>query len=263
MVFIRRIRSRGAGALAIAVAVAAAGPAMGHDFFLLPEAFAAPPEGGILIDANISAAFPKLERSVEADRIQKMQVHGSGEVRSLVRSGTKLTLQGLRTGDAVMAVALVPREVDYAEGQIPLILEEYGIAGDTAAAVANLPKPRTLKVVSSRFAKSLVCVGACATYDDAARPVGFDLEFVATDATLERFALLLRGKPLANHPVALVGGDGVRRHAATDATGSVFIARGPPEPLMLFAAALAAPSSSEGRFDLRLTSLTLQRSNQR
>lgn len=267
MVFIRGFRSHGARALVFAGVVAAAGPAMGHDFFLLPETFAAAPGGGVLIDANISAAFPKLERSVGADRMQHMRVHGSGKVRPLAVSaagpGAKLAFQGAQTGDAVMAVALAPREVEYAEDQIPVILDEYGIGGDAAAAVANLVKPRTLKAVSSRFAKSIVCVGACATYDDAARPVGFDLEFVAADAVLERFALLARGKPLANHPVAFVGGDGVRRHAATDATGSVLIPRGPPGPLMLFAAAMAPPSSPEGRFDLRLTSLTLERSNQR
>ena len=129
---------------------------------------------------------------------------------------------------------------------------------DAAAAVEALPKPRTWKVVSRRFAKTFLCVQNCRDRSAAERAFGAHLEFVGRRSGNDHFQLLAHGKPLANYPVDLVDSTGKRRHLTSDARGEIHLPAHARGSLMLFAAKLEPPSG-QGRFNLDLSSLTFSR----
>lgn len=244
----------GAGAFICASAASA------HDFFLLPNAFTTPRAGPVAIQATVGSSFPTPEIAVPADRAEKVAAFGAGDPRVQVgaASSTALNLQvnGARAGLLVVGVGSRPRDVEYAEDRIPLILQEYRFLPTAAAAVEKLPRPRTWKVSSRRFAKTFICVQACKDRTSAQRDFGAHLEFVGDRMMANHFRLLAGGKPLPNYPVDLVGGDGKRQHLNTDGRGDIHLPAGARGTLMLFAAKLEPPVGSE-RFTLDLTSLTL------
>ena len=151
-----------------------------------------------------------------------------------------------------------PREVDYAEDRIGLILGEYRVLPKAAAAVEALRKPRTWQVLSRRFAKTFVCVRTCGVRSAAERSFGAHLEFVGHRTSDRRFRLLSAGVPLGNYPIDLVGQDGKRTHLATDRRGELQLPPNARGTMMLFAAKLEPPIGA-GRFTLDLTSLTVSR----
>lgn len=249
------------GAAAI-TALLSASAATAHDFFLMPDQFRTPNAGVVKISATVGSNFPKAENTVAADRIDRLLAAGAGspKVRVTGAKPTALSLEvvGAQTGMLVTGVSTKPRDVDYAEDRIPLILEEYRVSPTAAAAVANLPSPRNWQVSSRRYAKTFVCVRSCANHAVGERATGASLEFVGRSASFEHFRLLAGGKPLPNYPVDLVGQDGKRQHLTTDRRGDVRLPSGARGTRMLFAAVLKPPSGSE-RFTLDLTSLTFHR----
>lgn len=249
--------------LALAVtAVAGSSVAYAHDFFLLPDQFQPPRAGAVRIAATVGSSFPTPEAVVAADRVERLHVHGAGKpaVRVVGPAAKALTLEvtGARAGLLVTGVGTKARDVDYAEDRVPLILGEYRVSPESAAAVERLQRPRTWLVSSRRFAKTLVCVQKCASRSAAERVFGADLEFVGRGSGQDHFRLLGKGRPLANYPVDLVGLDGKRQHLSTDARGDIHLPAAARGTMMLFAAVLTPPSGSE-RFILDLTSLTFDR----
>lgn len=247
--------------LGTAAALACASAAAAHDFFLLPGQFVGSP-GAVKIQATVGSSFPTPEIAVTTDRLER--VHAAGPGNPLVwiaGAGPKalnLELIGARTGLNAVAVTSRPRDVEYAEDRIPLILGEYRVLPPAAAAVEALPRPRTWKVVSRRFAKTFVCVRACGDRSAVERSFGAQLEFVGRRSSASHFRLLARGAPLANYPVDLVPADGQRRHLSTDARGEIHLPANARGTMMLFAAKLEPPAGG-GRFTLDLTSLTFSR----
>ena len=241
------------GALVLGSSVAHA-----HDFFLMPEQFEAPTGGGQTIRATVGSSFPAPDTAVPADRVEQLYARGSGSPRLRVgsASSTALNLQLIDAGPGalVAAVAVKPREVDYAEDRIPLILEEYRVSPEALAAVEALARPRTLQVLSRRFAKTLFCIRTCGR-DQADRPFGVHLEFVALDPGRRHFRLLSEGRGLGNYPVDLVTADGNRRHLQTDPSGDVHVPNDARGSMMFFAAVMQPPAQS-GRFTLDLSTLT-------
>jgi hypothetical protein len=246
-----------AGAALILPSAAAA-----HDFFLLPEQFVASGEKGVVLSATVGSSFPVPENAVPADRIERIVAAGAGNPQvHITGAGPKalnLHVAGAGTGLLVVGGAAKPREVDYAEDRIPLILGEYRVLPKAAAAVDALPKPRTWQVLSRRFAKTFVCVRSCRVRSAAERSFGAHLEFVGHRSSRDRFRLLTSGKPLANYPIDLVDADGKRRNLKTDARGEVHLPADARGMLMLFAAKLEPPVG-QARFTLDLTSLTFSR----
>ncbi|MBA2770628.1 MAG: DUF4198 domain-containing protein [Sphingomonas sp.] len=242
-----------AGSLAFASAAAA------HDFFLLPEQFTTPGVGTVAIQATVGSSFPTPEIVVTADRAERVDAIGAGNPRVRIAGvGAKalnLEVTGASAGLLAVGVRSKPRDVEYAEDRIPLILEEYRFLPSAAAAVEALPRPRTWKVSSRRFAKTLVCVQTCRDRSAADRSFGAHLEFVGHRTMAKHFRLLASGKPLPNYPIDLVGFDGKRQHLSTDAKGDIHLPEGARGIMMLFAAKLEPPNGSE-RFTLNLTSLT-------
>lgn len=248
--------------LLTALAAAFATPVFAHDFFLLPESFHAPEPGGLIIRATVGSSFPTPEIVVTADRAERTWAVGSGQPQLHI-SGTDaksllLHVAGAGAGKLVVAVKSKPRDVEYAEDRIPLILEEYRVAPAAAAAVEALARPRTWQVVSRRFAKTLACIQSCAGGADSNKPLDGTLEFVTHGPRSDHFQLIAGGRPLANYPVDLVDSAGKRQHLSSDAQGLVPVPENTGGPVMLFAAVLTPPSGA-GRFTLDLTSLTFER----
>lgn len=239
----------------------AASAADAHDFFLLPGNFRVT-SAPVRIHATVGSSFPKAENSVAADRLDRLAVFGAGSpiVRVVGATATALDVEvtGAKPGMLLTAVSTKPRDVDYAEDRIPLILGEYRVKPEAAAAVEKLTRPRNWQVSSRRYAKTLVCVRTCANHAVGQRPTGASLEFVGRNASFDLFRLLAGGKALANYPVDLVGPDGKRQHLATDARGEVRLPASARGTMMLFAAKLEPPVKAE-RFTLDLTSLTFDR----
>ena len=236
--------------------------ATAHDFFLMPQKFEADAKSGALIQATVGSSFPSAEIVVTVDRVDKTLANAPGkpEVHVLGAGEKSLNLHvaGAGNGLLVAAVGTKPRDVDYGEDRIPLILGEYRVAPDAVAAVNALPKPRNWQVVSRRFAKTFVCIDSCRDRSAAEKSMGASLEFVGSSSGLDHFQLLAGGKPLANYPVDLVGSDGKRQHLSTDAKGAVHLAAAARGTMMLFAAKLEPPVGA-ARFTLDLTSLTFNR----
>ncbi|WP_158288977.1 DUF4198 domain-containing protein [Rubrivivax albus] len=239
-----------------------AGTASAHDFLLLPSAFRVDGTQPITLQATVASSFPTPEIVVPADRTERLAAFGPGQpqlrITGPVDKGLQLEVRGAQAGILVATAAIKPRDVDYAEDRIPLILGEYRVAPAAAAAVEALPRPRTWQVVSRRFAKATVCVADCRDRSAAERPTGVALEFVAAAGVSATYILLADGLPLVNHPVDLVDRQGHRAHLATDEKGKVDLGEAPRGPSMLFAARLQPPAGS-GRFLLDLSTFVLDR----
>lgn len=247
--------------LAGAAAALAATAASAHTFFLVPDSSHAQGTSGFVIRATVGSTFPTPEAVVPADRAERTWILGAGNPQLHVQGADEKSLllhvANPQPGLLVTAVKSKPRDVEYAEDRIPLILEEYRFAPAAAAAVERLPKPRTWKVSSRRFAKTLVCVQQCAG-NVGEQPLDGTLEFVSRGAGLEHFQLIANGRPLADYPVDLVASDGKAQHIRSDGQGMVHVPATATGPLMLFAAVLTPPTGVE-RFTLDLSSITFER----
>ncbi len=246
----------------VAAALVWASAAAAHDFFLLPQQFTTARAGSVPFQATVGSSFPTPENVVTTDRLERVHAVGPGNpVVGIVGVGAKalnLQLLGARRGLTAVGVTTRPRDVDYGEDRIPLILGEYRVLPQAAAAVEALPRPRTWKVSSRRFAKTFVCVATCGDRSAAERSFGAHLEFVGRRSSASHFRLLARGRPLANYPVDVVGADGKRRHLRTDGRGYIHLTGNARGISMLFAAKLEPPVGA-GRLTLDLTSLTFSR----
>jgi hypothetical protein len=189
------------GMSAAAILALAPAPALAHDFFLLPASFNAGAE--VRVQATVGASFPAAEIVVTEDRVAEAAASEGASLRvaGAGPSALDLIFASAAPGAHVASLRLAPRDVEYAEDRIPLIMEEYEVDEAARAAVAALPAPRVLRASSQRFAKSIVCFQSCADWTRAARPAGHPLEFVADPAEPGRFVLLFQGEPLANYPI--------------------------------------------------------------
>ena len=248
-------------ALSVCVAATVLLPsaALAHDFFLLPSPATASGSGPLTVQASVGSSFPKTENVVTPDRVDRVSAHGSGSPKLTIAgagpTALNLELTGVGTGSVVAAVTTKPRDVEYGEDRIPLILEEYRVSKEALRSVASLPKPRTLKAVSRRFAKTLVCVRGCEDLSAARTPLNYPLEFVAADGTPGRFRLLAAGRALGDYPVDVVNEVGERRHLSTNSSGDIHVPADAKGRMMLFAAILTPPSGG-ARYTMDLSTLT-------
>lgn len=254
-----RKRTGLAGLMAVAWS---SSPAMAHDFFLMPTQFIATQPGPIPLQASVGSSFPQPTSVVTPDRVEQLFVYGAGKPQlAIVGPGEKalnLQLTAASQGTVVAGIKTLDRDVEYPEDRIPLILAEYRVSPTALAAVEKLNKPRTLKVTSRRFAKTILCIRQCDNTGVGARPAGVVLEFVASGSSADHFKLLNLGRPLADYPVDLVAADSKRTHLKTDDKGEVHLASDARGSMMLFAAVMTPPVKAE-RFTLNLSTLTFSR----
>jgi hypothetical protein len=248
--------------LAFALALLFPAVSAAHDFFLLPESFVIDSGNEATVMATVSAGFPTLEIVVDAERIAWVGAQGPGQptlrIAAPASNAATLALSSAGPGLIVAGASTQPRDVEYGEDVVDLILAEYRVGPDAQAATDALPRPRTLRATSRRFAKTLLCITDCNDRSTAAQPLGMAFEFVAVDGSDDRFQLRRDGTPLADYPVDLVTADSTRSHLATDAQGQIRLPTDAQGAMMLFAAFMQPPQG-EGRFDMQLTSLTLRK----
>ncbi len=246
-------------ALALMAGLTGGSTAGAHDFFLLPDQFQTTLANPVKIRATVGSTFPTPEVLVTVDRLDRLVATGAGTPKIRVAGSSpdalNLEVAGVRPGMLVATVTAKARDVEYAEDRIPLILEEYRLRPEAAAAVDKLARPRTWRVSSRRFAKTFVCVQRCNNRAEGERASDADLEFIGRGSSPDRFQLLRKGSPLATYPVDLVGSDGKREHLYTDERGEIRLPPASRGTMMLFAAFLVPPTGSE-RFILDLSSLT-------
>ena len=124
-------------ALGAVAALVSASAASAHDFFLMPEQFVAPVKRPLAILATVGSSFPTPEIVVPADRADKLLAFGPGDPHvHIAGAGEKalnLQVNGAKSGLLVVGAGGKPRDVDYAEDRIPLILGEYRVAPEAAA----------------------------------------------------------------------------------------------------------------------------------
>lgn len=233
--------------------------ALAHDFFLLPSTGSGSGSASLTIQASVGSSFPKTENVVTPDRVDRVSAHGAGSPKLTVAgagaTALNLTLTDIGSGIVVAAVTTKPRDVEYGEDRIPLILGEYRVSKEALQSVANLPKPRTLRATSRRFAKTLVCMRSCEDLSAARKPLDYPLEFVAGEGAPGRFRLLASGRALGSYPVDVVNEAGQRRHLSTNSSGDIDVPADAKGHMMLFAAVLTPPSAGD-RYTLDLSTLT-------
>ncbi|MBP6877575.1 MAG: DUF4198 domain-containing protein [Phenylobacterium sp.] len=245
----------------VGLAALVASSASAHDFFILPSAFSAAPGEALAVDVTIGSKFPQPEIVVGPERIADLAVVG-GPQASFTAVGPgpksmKTTLKGAAPGLAILSARTPAREVEYPEDRIGGILEEYQVSPETVRAVEAMPRPRVLKALSTRCAKSFVCVERCEGGSDPTRALGHSVEFVSADGSAKSFTLLSNGAPLANYPAVVVTAKGERRHLHTTDKGGLALPSDLAGPVMLFAAVMQPPAAADGRYTMNLASLTM------
>lgn len=255
-IYSQRVRN----AVVVATALMLPQVAVAHDFFLLaPDIMAS--GDTTTIKATIGSYFPKPEIAIAADRVDALRARGPGAPQLTVASadtdGLTLGVSGAKAGTLVASASIKARDVDYAEDRIPLILGEYRIAPAARAAIEGMAKPRTLRVVSRRLAKTVACIERCSGFAVAMLPIDGSFEFVAADEAGTRYRLLFNGQPLVGHPVDMVSPDGKRSELQTDAKGEIAGPAMRSGQHMIFAAHMTPPEAG-GRYILDLTSLTAE-----
>ncbi|MES3028433.1 MAG: DUF4198 domain-containing protein [Pseudomonadota bacterium] len=259
--FSRASKTLQTGLIGIGLAAMVASSASAHDFFILPTAFTTTTHGSLPVDVTIASKFPELEIALGAERVAELRVAGDPQAlfkaAGLGPKSMKTAFMAHAPGLAILSARTPPREVEYPEARIAGILEEYQVSPEAVRSVEALPRPRVLKALSTRFAKSFVCVDRCDGGSDPTQPLGHSLEFVTAKGSATSFTLLSKGAPLANYPAVIAKANGERLHLRTSDKGDLQLPAGLTGPVMLFAAVMQPPAKAGDRFMLDLASLTL------
>ncbi len=219
-------------AWALVSAVLWAGAAAAHDTWLLPERFALPAGKTIVCELTSGMRFPRLESTIERDRVTRADVRQAGATTALAkrRSETRalafLVPLGV-PGVATVAVELKARALELTAPQVAEYLTEIG-ASESVRQAWRAAGGKRWHETYTKHAKTFVRVG-----DEAdrgwAEPSGLAFELVpdADPTTLTAgqslaVRLLRDGKPLPGLAVGLVrGGEPQGELKTTDADGRV------------------------------------------
>lgn len=194
----------------------AAGAASAHDFWLVPDMFAVPASGEIIVKGQTSSAFPTTLSAVTPDRVTDARVIGAADDERIAALATHANSLILRhrpktPGQKIIAVAVGWRHVkETAES-----FRKYLVAEGAEDALAHydrtgqLPKSDIVRRYA-KYGKTVVEVGDGPRA--FSRMAGHPLEFVplsdpgaGSAAGQLEFRLMFQGKPLA----------GARVHAGT------------------------------------------------
>ena len=192
--------------LALAVAVGAATiTASAHDFWLVPDVFAIPAAGQLVVRGQTSSAFPTTLSAVTPDRVTDAKVLGAADEERITALSTQDNSMVLKhrpktPGQKVVAVAVGWRHVkETAES-----FRKYLVAEGAEDALARfersgqLPKADLVRRYA-KYGKTVVEVGEGPRAFE--RAAGHPLEFmpIADPATAGELQvrLMFQGKPLA------------------------------------------------------------------
>lgn len=206
--------SRRIALLALAVSLAS-GVASAHDFWLVPDVFAVPASGEIVVKGQTSSVFPTTLSAVTPDRVTEARVIGAADDERITALSTHDNSLILRhrpktPGQKVIAAAVGWRHVkETAES-----FRKYLVAEGAEDALTHydrtgqLPKSDIVRRYA-KYGKTVVEVGEGPRAFD--RSAGHPLEFIplsdpaAAPAGQLQLRLMFQGKPLP----------GARVHAGT------------------------------------------------
>lgn len=192
--------------LALAVAVSAvAATVSAHDFWLVPDMFAVPASGEIVVKGQTSSAFPTTLSAVTPDRVTEARVIGAADDERITALSTHdnsliLKHRPKTPGQKVVAVAVGWRHVKETADSFRKYLVAEG-AEDALARFersGQLPKSDIIRRYA-KYGKTVVEVGDGPRAFE--RVAGQPLEFMpmADPATAGQLQvrLMFQGKPLA------------------------------------------------------------------
>jgi hypothetical protein len=207
---------RNALALAVTACMVAAA-ASAHDFWLVPDAFAVPASGEIVVKGQTSSAFPTTLSAVTPDRVTAARIIGATDEEQITALSTHENSLVLRhrpktSGQKIVAVAVGWRHVKETADSFRKYLVAEG-AEDALARYDRSGQLPTSDIVRryAKYGKTIVEVGNGARA--FAREAGHPLEFIPlvdpAAAGQVQMRLMFQGKPL----------DGARVHAGVASPG--------------------------------------------
>jgi len=258
--------------LAIALLLPTAGTA--HEYWLLPDRFAAPAAESIAIAHRVGTGWPgetlprdpaRIIRFALVDALGERRIEGDPGADPAGRVALR------RPGIAIALYRSRPSPVRLEAGAFESYLRDEGLDRVIATRAANGESQQPGIEIFSRNAKAMLVAPGAAAADKAPRwrqPVGLTLELVPeTDprplAAGGPFALRLiyRGKPLAGALVKAFPKDGNERRlsARTDAQGRVrFVLPEGGIWLISVVHMIDAPAASGARWESLWSSLTFE-----
>ena len=193
-------------ALAVVVCTAAA-TASAHDFWLVPDMFAVPASGEIVVKGQTSSAFPTTLSAVTPDRVTEARVVGAADderIAALAIQGNSLLLRHRpkTAGQKVVAVSVGWRHVN----ETAASFRKYLVAEGAEDALKHYDRTGQLPTADivrryAKYGKTVIEVGSGPRAFD--RRVGHPLEFVpetdpgAAKSGPIQMRLLFQGQPLA------------------------------------------------------------------
>lgn len=267
----RRLRRALSRLLAIAL-LPAATVATGHEYWLLPDRFAAPAGEPIAMAHRVGTGWPGETLPRDPARIVRFSlVDVAGERPIVGRRGDdpagKVALR--RPGVALAVYRSRPTPVRLEADPFESYLRDEGLERILAARAAAGESGQPANEIFSRNAKAVLTASGPDSAADAEllrRPVGLDLELVPEtdprrgDAVVVR--LLYLGRPLEGALVKAIPKDGNdrRRDARTDAEGRArLVLREPGIWLLSAVHMIDAPAASGARWESLWSSLTFER----
>ena len=250
----------------LAVATVAASlittPTLAHQTFLMPDQFVWKTDEAVELALTSALSFPDREHGPTRDRILFATVvidNKTIDEISYVESETYLraSFTADRPGLAVAALSSKPRYGEIEPEDANDYFDEIGADQSVRQAFEALPGEPPLNRSYSKHAKTLFCIENCGNANDAARPVGQKLEFVASDSGNRSYRLLLDGSPLAEQSVTLTPLEGEAVKTVTGKNGAFDVDESLSDVVMFSAVWITLPESPEGVYHSDYATLTV------
>ena len=237
----------------------AATPALALETWLLPSAFASPPEKPIAFDLTSGMGFPESEHPISALRVVLARAKcGSHQADIVDVEDGKRALRFQQTfpvpGLATVWVSLGMRDIDLTDDQVEEYFKEIGATDNVRAAWSALKGKEAWHETYVKHAKTFVAVGDARADRSWASPAGLAMELIPMTSPLElraggeaQFELRMDGDPIPGVPVGiLVEGGAARRYVTTDGSGRASFKLERPGRTLVFATHLRRDPDGPG-----------------
>ncbi|RZM71058.1 hypothetical protein C3B51_22930 [Pseudoalteromonas rubra] len=236
---------------------------LAHETFLLPIQSVWEMNSNVEVRMASGLSFPDLTWGVNQERISSstVQLNGKNVASPLFKDGKAFLTVSFKASEAgfgVVAISTKKRSGDIEHKNTEGYLEEIGASESIKQAFRALPGKPPLHRSYVKHTKSLICVKSCKKSQDLSlKPVGQKLEFITANEDLNRFQLLLDGKPLPHHDVKVRNSEKELYQYRTDSRGMFSIGEQVSGAVMLAAVAITLPEKPDGLYHSDYASLVL------
>tara|TARA_Y100000296_G_scaffold81280_1_gene108215 strand:- start:1433 stop:2176 length:744 start_codon:yes stop_codon:yes gene_type:complete len=237
--------------------------ALAHETFLLPAQSVWEVDSNVEVRMASGLSFPDLTWGVNQERISSstIQFNGKNVASSSFKDGKEsltISFNASQAGIGVVAISTKKRSGDIDNKNTEGYLDEIGASESIKQAFRALPGKPPLHRSYIKHTKSLVCVKSCKDSQHiTSKPVGQKLEFITANEGLNRFQLLLDGKPLPSHEVKVRDSAKELYKYTTDARGIFSIDEKVSGTIMLAAVAITLPEKAGGLYHSDYATLVL------